>query len=71
MEQANKESKKPRKENVINDGDKKYLFSLFHVIINSFGTDDLEWFCATEAILNTMFNIKSRNSPEYAKYFIN
>ena len=43
---------------------------MFGVVINSFGTDDLEWFCATETILNTLFNIRTRNSPEYAKFFI-
>lgn len=58
------------KDNLINDNDKKYLFQLFNVVIHNFGTEDMEWFCATETILNTLFNIKSRNSPEYAKFFI-
>ncbi len=62
--------KKRKGENVISESDKKYLFQLFGVIISNFGTDDLEWFCAAEAILNTLFNIKTRNSPEYAKYLI-
>lgn len=44
---------------------------MFQVVIKKFGTEDLEWFCATETILNILFNIKARNSPEYAKYFIN
>lgn len=55
---------------MISDSDKKHLFQLFSVVIHSFGTDDMEWFCVTETILNTLFNIKTRNSPEYAKYFI-
>ena len=38
--------------------------------MNTFGTDDTEWFCATETILNTLFNIKTRNQPEYAKSII-
>jgi len=40
------------------------------VVVNNFGTDDTEWFCATETILNTLFNIKTRNQPEYAKSII-
>ena len=62
--------KKKSIENVITESDKKYLFQLFGVIITNFGTEDLEWFCAAETILNTLFNIKTRNSPEYAKYLI-
>lgn len=54
----------------ISDSDKQYLLQIFKVIINSFGTPDLEWYCATEAILNTLFNIKTKNAPEYAKVFI-
>lgn len=54
----------------IGDQDKKYLFSLLNVVINTYGTDDTEWFCATETILNTLFNLKTRNSPEYAKTLI-
>ncbi len=38
--------------------------------MNTFGTDDMEWFCATEAILNTLFNVKTRNQPEYARTII-
>ena len=69
-----KSRKKKDKEKVslqaISEDDKKYLFQLFGVIINTFGTDDNEWFCATETILNTLFNIRTRNAPEYAKFFI-
>jgi hypothetical protein len=43
---------------------------LLNVIISNFGTDDNEWFCAAETIINTLFNIKTRNSPEYAKHLI-
>lgn len=39
-------------------------------MIKTFGTDDTEWFCGTETILNTLFNVKTRNSPEYARYII-
>jgi hypothetical protein len=54
----------------VNDNDKTYLFNMISVISNTFGTSDLEWFCACETVLNTLFNIKSRNSHEYAKLFI-
>lgn len=43
---------------------------MFTVLIRHFGTENLDWFCAAETILNTLFNIKTRNSPEYAKFFI-
>ena len=56
--------------NMIGDQDKKYLFNLLQVVIKTFGTDDTEWFCGTETILNTLFNVKTRNSPEYARYII-
>ena len=39
-------------------------------LIDQFGTDDLEWFCAAESILNTIFNIKTKSSHDYAKMFI-
>ncbi len=55
---------------MIGDQDKKYLFNLLQVVIKTFGTDDTEWFCGTETILNTLFNVKTRNSPEYARYII-
>lgn len=54
----------------ISEQDKKYIFSLLNVVINTFGTDDTEWFCATETILNTLFNVKTRNSPEYASHIL-
>ena len=50
--------------------DKKYLQEFFRVLIQNFGTADLDWFSGAEAILNTLFNIKTKNSPEYARYFI-
>jgi len=43
---------------------------MISVINSKFGTQDLEWFCAAEAIMNCLFNIKSRNSHEYAKLLI-
>lgn len=54
----------------VNENDKTYLFNMISVISHTFGTTDLEWFCACETVLNTLFNIKSRNSHEYAKLFI-
>jgi len=54
----------------ISDEQKMYLFKMITVITNKFGTNDLEWFCAAESILNCLFNIKSRNSHEYAKLVI-
>lgn len=54
----------------VNENDKTYLFNMISVISNTFGTSDLEWYCACETVLNVLFNIKSRNSHEYAKLFI-
>lgn len=68
--QAERKEQSGKKTDNINEEDKRYLFKLFHVILNSFGTDDLEWFCATETILNTLFNIKTNNAPEYASQII-
>jgi len=46
------------------------MFALMGRIVGTFGTNDLEWFCACEAVLNCMFSLKSRNSHEYAKQFL-
>lgn len=54
----------------VTENDKTYLFNMISVVSNTFGTSDLEWFCACETVLNTLFAIKSRNSHEYAKLFI-
>lgn len=54
----------------VSDEDKTYIFKMISVLNNKFGTQDSEWFCAAETILNTLFNIKSRNSHEYSKLFI-
>ena len=54
----------------VTENDKTYLFNMISVISNTFGSGDLEWFCACETVLNVLFNIKSRNSHEYAKLFI-
>ena len=39
-------------------------------ITRTFGTEDSEWYCATQAILNTLFGLKSRVAHEQAKAFI-
>ena len=54
----------------VKDEDKKHLFRMLAVIAKTFGSADLEWFCAAETTLNTLFNMKSRHSHEYAKLFI-
>lgn len=52
------------------DLDKRYLFEMIQVTVKCFGTNDLEWFCAAETVLNTMFNLKSRMAHEYARLYI-
>ena len=39
-------------------------------ITRTFGTEDSEWYCAAQAILNTLFGLKSRVAHEQAKAFI-
>ena len=43
---------------------------MLNVAGKNFGTQDLEWFCATETVLNTLFGMKQRVSHEQAKLFI-
>ena len=43
---------------------------MLSVIGKNFGTQDLEWFCACETVINTLFNMKQRISHEQAKLFI-
>jgi len=31
---------------------------MINVVGKNFGTQDLEWFCAAETVLNTLFNMK-------------
>ena len=57
-------------DNEITDDQKTYIFKMLSSVNERFGTTDLEWFCAAESILNILFAIKSRNSHEYAKLFI-
>lgn len=54
----------------VSESDKKYLHEIFACLVRTFGTEDTEWFCATEAVFNTLFNIKTKNAPEYAKKMI-
>ena len=43
---------------------------MIKVIGKNFGTQDLEWYCAAETILNSLFNLRQRVSHEQAKLFI-
>ena len=42
----------------LTEDDKKYMFAMVSVVGKNFGTNDLEWFCATETVLNTLFDTK-------------
>ena len=39
-------------------------------VIRTFGTEDSEWYCATQTVLNSLFNLKSSFTHEQAKKFI-
>ena len=54
----------------VTENDKRHLYQMLNVIGKNFGTQDLEWFCATETVLNTLFNMRQRVSHEQAKLFI-
>ena len=43
---------------------------MLSVIGKNYGTQDVEWFCACETVLNTLFNMKQRVCQEQAKLFI-
>ena len=58
-------------ETAFTEADRKHLFSLLARVVATFGTQDLEWFCTCETILNCLFSLKSRISHEYAKNFLN
>ena len=53
------------------ESDKKHLFSMLLVLVKNFGTKDMEWLCAAETILNTLFNVRQRVTHEQAKSFVN
>ena len=46
----------------ITDSDKRHLLQLLNVVGNNFGTKDMEWFCATETVLNCLFNLRHKFS---------
>lgn len=54
----------------LKESDRKHMFSLLGRIVGTFGTNDLEWFCACEVVINCLFSLKSRNSHEYARHFL-
>ena len=43
--------------------EKSFIFKMILALSRCFGTQDLEWFCAAESIINCMFNLHSRNNP--------
>ena len=50
--------------------DRTYIFRMFKVLVRCFGTRDLDWFCAIESVINSIFNLHSVNGPQYAKLTI-
>jgi hypothetical protein len=37
---------------------------------SNLGTENTDWFCAAEALINCIFNLKDKRSHEYAKLFL-
>ena len=54
----------------VTDNDKKHLFQMMSVLAKNFGTQDLEWFCAAETVINTLFNMRQRVGHKQAQLFI-
>ena len=50
--------------------EKEYIFTLVSKVIQHIGTPDLEWFCAMESLVNTLFGLKSKNAHEYGRLLI-
>ena len=49
---------------------KMYLYKVMSLVNSQLGTDDLEWFCASQTLVNLLFNIKSAHSYHYAKLMV-
>ena len=47
-----------------------YLFKIMALLENNLGTESTDWFCAAEALINCIFNLKDKKSREYAKLFL-
>jgi len=54
----------------LTEQDQHYLKEMINVMIRTFGTGDMEWVEAAETLLNAVFNLKTKNSPEFAKLII-
>ena len=54
----------------VKEADLKYLTEMMAQVIRTFGTEDSEWYCATQTVLNSLFNLKSSFTHEQAKTFI-
>ncbi len=46
------------------------MAQMITVLTNNFGTNDMEWFCAAEQMLNTLFAIDAKKAPNYARFVI-
>ena len=54
----------------VKETDLNYLTQMMAQVIRTFGTEDSEWYCATQTVLNSLFNLKSSFTHEQAKTFI-
>lgn len=54
----------------MNHQDSDYLKEMMNHLVRTFSSFDLEWVQAVEALLNAVFNLRTKNSPEFAKWII-
>ena len=59
-----------QKEFKLHDQDHDFMANIHTIVERGFGTQDLEWFSAAEAYLNTIFGLRIKNAPSQAKDFI-
>lgn len=50
--------------------DQQFIKSIKRLLQQTYGTSDLGWISATEAYLNTMFELRSKTAPQVAVGFI-
>jgi hypothetical protein len=56
--------------NMLTEENTNFLSKMMALLENNLGTENTDWFCAAEALINCIFNLKDKRSKEYAKLFL-
>ena len=43
---------------------------MMELLEKNLGSEDTDWFCAAEALINCIFNLKDKRSHQFAKIFL-